>query len=158
MGFYVTELYGGDSLFSFGDGLGFENFSRADSSGGATSITKIKELTTLYSLKMPTDTLSKITRIRKSIYLTKANEGESTFDNPNGAGLPTAVVVRDSFGRTAYDMVNDRFSKVHWLAEGDYTSVANAIYADQPNYVIYIVSERNLLKVMLNNKDINLCK
>lgn len=158
MGFYVTELYGGDSLFSFGDGLGFENFSRADSSGGATSITKIKELTTLYSLKMPTDTLSQITRNRKSIYLTKANEGESPFDNPNGAGLPTAVVVRDSFGRTAYDMVNDRFSKVHWLAEGDYTSVANAIYADQPNYVIYIVSERNLLKVMLNNKDINLCK
>lgn len=156
MGFYTDELYGGDALFSFGDYTGFENYSQAGVNGGATKITGIKELTTLYTLKMPTDTLSKITRNKKSIYLTKDNEGAKTETNPNGTGLPSAVVVRDSFGRTAYDMINDRFSKVDWLAEGDYESVVSQVYAKRPNYVIYIVSERNLLKVMLNNKDIAL--
>lgn len=156
MGFYTAELYGGDALFSFGDYTGFENYSQATANGGATKITNIKELTTLYTLKMPTDTLSKITRNKKSIYLTKDNEGAADFTNPNGTGLPSAVVVRDSFGRTAYDMVNDRFCKVNWLAEGDYESVVNSIYNERPQYVVYIVSERNLLKVMLNNKDISL--
>ncbi len=156
MGFYTTELYAGDALFSFNDNKGFENFSQAAATNGETKVTGIKELTTLYNFKMPTDTLSKITRGKKSIYLTKYNEEAKTETNPNGSELPTAVIVRDSFGRTAYDMVNDRFSKVHWLAEGDYTSVAAEIAKNRPNYVIYIVSERNLIKVMLNNKDIAL--
>ena len=151
MGFYTTELYGGDALFSFGNLDGFENQSGAAYNNGATNNTKINELTTLYSKKMPTDTLSGITRNKKSAYLTKANEGSQNFTNPNGSGLPSAVIVRDSFGRTAYDMVNDRFSKVTWLAEGDYTSTVEAINQNKPNYVIYIVSERNLLKVMFNS-------
>lgn len=156
MGFYTTELYAGDALFSFDDNRGFENYSQAAYTNGQTKLTGIKELTTLYNLKMPTDTLSKITRGKRSVYLTKDNEGAKTEINPNGAGLPSAVIVRDSFGRTAYDMINDRFSKVSWLAEGDYVNVKSEIYNNSPNYVIYIVSERNLLKVMLNNKDITL--
>lgn len=156
MGFYTAELYAGDALFSFDDNRGFENYSYAASTGGETKITGIKELTTLYNLKMPTDTISKITRGKKSVYLTKDNEDAKIETNSSGANLPSAVIVRDSFGRTAYDMINDRFSKVAWLAEGDYESVHNVIYANQPNYVIYIVSERNLLKVMLNNKDVSL--
>lgn len=156
MGFYTAELYGGDALFSFDDNRGFENFSQAAATNGETKITGIKELTTLYNFKMPTDTLSKITRGKKSVYLTKDNEGSKIEINPNGSELPTAVIVRDSFGRTAYDMINDRFSKVSWLGEGDYTSVIGQIYENNPDYVIYIVSERNLIKVMLNNKDISL--
>lgn len=156
MGFYATELYGGDSLFSFDDYKGFENFSEVSRNKGKTVITEINEYTTLYNLKMPTDTLSKITRNKTSIYLTKDNEAAYDFTNSNGAGLPSAVIVRDSFGRTAFDMVNDRFSKVTWLAEGDYTTVLDKIETSRPNYVIYIVSERNLVKVMLNNKDIPL--
>ena len=151
MGFYVTELYGGDALFSFNDGAGFENFSQANTTNGKTKITSINELTTLYSLKMPTNTLSEITRGKKSIYLTKDNAAAKTETNSNVAGLPTAVIARDSFGRTAYDMINDRFSKVTWLDENDYGSTVSAIYENHPNYVIYIVSERDLLKVMMNN-------
>ena len=132
------------------------NYSQAAATNGATSITGINELTTLYKLKMPTDTLSKITRGKKSVYLTKDNQYAKTETNSAGTGLPSAIVVRDSFGRTAYDMVNDRFSKVRWLDEGDYTSVINEISSTKPNYVIYIVSERNLHKVMFNNKDIQL--
>lgn len=150
MGFYTTELYGGDALFSFGDYNGFENYSQAASTSGKTSVTGIKELTTMYNLKMPTDTLTTITRGKKSIYLTKDNASYYEFTNKNGSGLPSAVIVRDSFGRTAFDMVNDRFSSVTWLAENDYSNAISAIKENKPNYVIYIVSERNLLKVMMN--------
>ncbi len=150
MGFYTTELYGGDALFSFGDYNGFENYSQAASTNGKTSVTGIMELTTMYNLKMPTDTLTTITRGKKSIYLTKDNAAYYEFTNKNGSGLPSAVIVRDSFGRTAFDMINDRFSSVTWLAENDYASAIGAINEKKPNYVIYIVSERNLLKVMMN--------
>ena len=152
MGFYTTELYGGDSLFSFGENSGFESYVLANTTNGKTTVTQIKEFTTLYNLKMPTDTLSVITRGKKSIYLTKDNQASKTETNPNGSGLPSAVIVRDSFGRTAYDMINDRFSKVVWRAENDYSSIENVIYENSPNYVIYIISERNLHKVM-NNAD-----
>lgn len=155
MGFYTTELYGGDSLFSFGENSGFESYVLANTTNGKTKVTEIKELTTLYNLKMPTDTLSVITRGKKSIYLTKDNQASKTEINSNGSGLPSAVVVRDSFGRTAYDMINDRFSKVAWRAENDYSSIESFIYENQPNYVIYIISERNLHKVM-NNADSHL--
>lgn len=155
MGFYTVELFGGDALFSFGDNGGFENYSKADSNGGITIMTGIKELSTLYKFKMPTDTLSQITRGNKSSYLTWDNTNERVFTNPNGQGLPNAIIVRDSFARTAFDMVNDRFANVNWLAEGDYMSVANKINSNT-DYVIYIVSERNLLKVMHNNKDASL--
>ena len=156
MGFYTTELYGGDALFSFGDYKGFENYSDAAPTNGQTSVTGIMELTTLYNLKMPTDTLTTITRGKKSIYLTKDNADKYEFTNKNGSGLPTAVITRDSFGRTAFDMVNDRFSKVTWLAENDFSSTVSAIEENKPNYVIYIVSERNLYKVMMNNSNMSL--
>ena len=156
MQFYTAELYGGDALFSFDDNNGFENLSDASKNGGATVNTKINELTTLYSRAMPTSTLNQITRGKKSLYLTKDNEGAYSFTNSNGAGLPSAVIVRDSFGRTAFDMVNDRFSNVWWLSEGDYTSVIGETASRSPNYVIYIVSERNLIKVMLGDKDVSL--
>lgn len=156
MGFYATELYGGDALFSFDNYNGFENYSEVAKNKGKPVLTEIYEYTTLYNLKMPTDTLSKITRNKTSVYLTKDNEAAYSFTNSNGADLPSAVIVRDSFGRTAFDMVNDRFGAVNWLAEGDYTTVLDAIETSSPDYVIYIVSERNLVKVMLNNKDIPL--
>lgn len=157
MGFYTTELYGGDSLFSFGDGNGFENYSQAKATNGLTAITGINELTVLYSRKMPTDTLIQITRGKRSIYLTEDNANAQTVSNSNGADLPTAVVVRDSFGRTAYDMINDRFSQVCWLDENDYTTMNQTVLKERPDYLIYIVSERNLLKVMLNNQGVSLC-
>lgn len=156
MGFYTTELYAGDSLFSFGDYNGFENYSDAASTNGKTSVTGIMELTTMYNLKMPTDTLTTITRGKKSIYLTKDNASAYDFTNKNGSGLPSAVIVRDSFGRTAFDMVNDRFSKVTWLAENDFSNTVSAIKENKPNYVIYIVSERNLYKVMMNDTNMPL--
>ncbi|MCI8589309.1 MAG: hypothetical protein HFE77_01125 [Clostridiales bacterium] len=156
MGFYTKELWGGDALFSFGDNSGFENPSRTGVSG-QTAITKISELTTLYTRTMPTATIQSVYRGNKSVYVNgDFNSGRATVSNPNGAGLPSALILRDSFSVPAYDMVNDRFSTVYWQPSHDYTFPTDAILSARPDYVIYIVAEQNLLKVMLENANINL--
>ncbi|MCI8331303.1 MAG: hypothetical protein HFE78_00530 [Clostridiales bacterium] len=156
MGFYTKELWGGDSLFSFGDNGGFENFSRTGRTG-QTAVTKISELTTLYTRSMPTATIESVYRGNKSVYVNgDSNSGRAVVSNPNGAGLPSALILRDSFSVPAYDMINDRFSTVYWQPSHDYTFPSEAIWDLRPDYVIYIVSEQNLLKVMLENPNINL--
>lgn len=155
MGFYTTTLWGGDALFSFGDNGGFENYSETGRSG-ETKKTRISELTTLYTLEMPTTTLEGVYRGYKSTYVGGDNSGKATIKNPNGEGLPTALIVRDSFSCPAYDMVNDRFSTVWWQSSHSYGLPAKEVERNKPDYVIYIVSERNLLKVMLNNSNVQL--
>jgi len=156
MGFYTKELWGGDSLFSFGDTGGFENFSRTGRTG-QTAITKISELTTLYTRTMPTNTIESVYRGNKSVYVDGAsNSGRQVVKNPNGTGLPTALILRDSFGCTAFDMINDRFSTVYWQPSHDYSFSADMVWEAYTDYVIYIVSEQNLLKVMMENPNINL--
>ncbi|MCI8331302.1 MAG: hypothetical protein HFE78_00525 [Clostridiales bacterium] len=156
MGFYTETLWGGDALFSFGDNGGFENYSKTGSAGKPER-TKISELTTLYSLKMPTDTLSSVYRGGKSIYVNGTNSSAATIKNQAASDLPTAVICRDSFGCTAYDMVNDRFSTVYWQNSHSYKLDKETLRKANPDYVIYIVSERNLLKVMLENANISIC-
>lgn len=152
MGFYTAELCGGDALFSFGDNGGFENIS-ATGATGRTPVTGIMELTTLYRKKMPTSTLSTIYHRDSATYIGQGNSGQATFVHPAGANLPTALVLRDSFGCTAYDMINDRFSTVWWQDSHRYPFPARAVEENKPDYVIYLVSERNLIKVMLENSD-----
>lgn len=147
MQFYVTEMYGGDALFNLPGELGFETTWRT----GIATKTQIKELTTLYSLKMPTATLDKIYNDNVGLYLTEHNSAAATVNNPVGEGLPTAVIMRDSFGKVAYDMINDRFKTVYWEEFNNYNLPYNDIVNGKPDYVIYLYSERNLLKLMLNN-------
>ncbi|MCI8589310.1 MAG: hypothetical protein HFE77_01130 [Clostridiales bacterium] len=156
MGFYTETLWGGDALFSFGDNGGFENYSKTGSAGKPER-TKISELTTLYSLKMPTNTLTSVYRGGKSIYVNGTNSSAAIIKNQAGENLPTAVICRDSFGCTAYDMVNDRFASVHWQNSHSYRLEKETLKRANPDYVIYIVSERNLLKVMLENANISIC-
>ena len=155
MGFYTKELWGGDSLFSFGDHGGFENISTTGGTG-LTAVTKISELTTLYSRQMPTSTISSVYRGNKSVYVGGNNSGAATVRNPNGSGLPSALILRDSFACTAYDMVNDRFSTVYWQNSHTYNFPADAVQSAKPDYVIYLISERNLLKVMLENPNVSI--
>ena len=154
MGFYTKELWGGDSLFSFSKG-----FEIYDNTGhtGETAVTKISELTTIYSREMPTSTIHAAYRGDMSTYLDDGlTSAPTVFTNPNGEGLPTALVIRDSFSCTAYDMVNDRFAEVNWQPAFTYDFPAEDIERDKPDYLIYLVSERNLLKVMLENDNISL--
>ena len=156
MGFYTKYMWGGDALFSFGDYGGFENYSQTGRTG-ETAKTKISELTTMYTLEMPTDTIDSVYRGGVSTYVNgDDNSGRATVVNPNGDGLPTAVIIRDSFSCPAYDMVNDRFSTVWWQASHNYGMPEDVVSMTKPDYVIYIVSERNLLKVMLENANVQL--
>ena len=149
MGFYTAELCGGDALFNFPKNIGFEN----NYTTGLTPITGIRELTTLYKLRMPTTTLPKIYHSNTGLYLTEHNANAAVVNNNRGNGLPTAVIMRDSFGKVCYDMVNDRFAKVHWGQFNNYNIPYDSIANANPDYVIYLYSERNLLKLMLGNSN-----
>ena len=155
MGFYTAELYGGDALFNFPENTGFENYV----GDGRTRATGIKELTTLYSLNMHTSTLGRVYNGNSALYLTMDNEDPEVIINPYGSGLPKAVIMRDSFSKIAYDIINDRFSEVRWGNFNNYDIPYEDIYmgaSGNPDYVIYMYSERNLLKVMLGDKYANI--
>ena len=149
MSFYTSELCGGDALFNFPKNIGFENNYKT----GLTPITGIRELTTLYKLRMPTATLPKIYNSNTGLYLTEDNANAAVVNNYSGNGLPMAVIMRDSFGKVCYDMVNDRFATVYWGQFNNYNIPYDSIANANPDYVIYLYSERNLLKIMLGNSN-----
>ncbi len=144
MGFYTAELCAGDALFNFPAGIGFES----DPHLGRTSKTGIKELTNLYTLNV--STLNSIYNNKIGLYLTGDNAAAKTEYNKNAQGLPNAVIMRDSFGKVAYDMLSDRFATACW-GEFDNYNLPVGWKDTNPDYVIHLYSERNLLKIMLGN-------
>ncbi|MBQ3058197.1 MAG: hypothetical protein IJD00_04525 [Clostridia bacterium] len=146
MGFYTTEMYGGDAVFNFPYGIGFDS----DTASGITSKTKIKELTTLYNLKTSSNTLSSVYHNNSGLYLTNDNAAAKTVYNNAAVGLPNAVIMRDSFGKVAFDMVSDRFATACW-GEFDNYNFPKDWENTNPDYVIHLYSERNLFKIMLAN-------
>ncbi len=152
MGFYTAEMHAGDAVFNFPHRIGFENYY----GDGTTNTTKLKELTTLYRRSMPTNTLKQVYNNYNGLYLTNDNAAAATVNNPSGSGLPTALIMRDSFGKVAYDMLNDRFKTVYWGEFDNYNLPTDIISTKKPDYVIYLYSERNLLKIMLNNSAANI--
>lgn len=144
MGFYTAELCGGDALFNFPAGIGFES----DPQFGRTSKTGIKELTNLYTLNVKT--LNSIYNNNTGLYLTNGNAAANIEYNQNPQGLPNAVIMRDSFGKVAYDMLSDRFATTCW-GEFDNYNLPYGWESTNPDYVIHLYSERNLLKIMLGN-------
>ena len=149
MGFYTQEMYGGDALFSFPNGMGFDKIQRGSGWNGATTTTRLKELAPLYSISFGTNTTYSIFRKNQSVYINQGNSDEQTVRG-GGSGLPTAMVMRDSFGCTIFDMLSDRFSTVWWQDSGNYR-VSGTLEEERPDYLIYVVSERNLTKVMTGN-------
>lgn len=146
MGFYTTELYAGDALFNFPSGIGFDS----NTSTGITSKTGMRELTNLYTLN--TSTLSAVYHNNTGLYLTNANAGAKTVYNKAPTGLPNAVIMRDSFGKVAFDMVSDRFATACW-GEFDNYNFPSGWENTNPDYVIHLYSERNLFKIMLANSN-----
>ncbi|MBQ1186614.1 MAG: hypothetical protein IIX54_02875 [Clostridia bacterium] len=152
MGFYTTEMYGGDGLFSFAEEVGFEVYY----SDKITRKTKIMELTTRYKLKMPTNTLDSVYKSNMCLSLTDDNAKSDKVVNPKGTDLPSALIMRDSFGKVSYDMMNDRFSTVYWGEFNNYKMPLDLVDTDHVDYVIYLYSERNLLKIMMNDAGANI--
>ncbi len=157
MEFYTVELCGGDAFFTYTD-RGILETKRGN---GITSVTKIKELTTLFKKAMPTNTINTSFKggVGVDIFNTPVVDKEQTINNPNGSNLPTAMIVRDSFGVTPFDIINDRFSKVWWSSNGDIAykdKFFTKLNENKPDYVIYIISERNLAKILGNNVGLSL--
>lgn len=149
MGFYLHEMDAGDALYGYPDGMGFESTPK-------TYNTKLKELTNLYSLKMPTNTLEGVYNGFSSLYLGHNNSYATKVVNTNGEGLPSAVIMRDSFSKVSFDMINDRFSRVAWCEFNDYDIPYQDVYEFRPDYLIYFFSERNLLKIMVGDHNASL--
>lgn len=147
MGFYTEEFYAGDNMFNL----------RLDPTKNnptfKTTTTGMKELSTLYSFGTFENTLRGAYHNlgSPSLYLSEANSKARMTQNPQGAGLPNAVIMRDSFSKVAFDMVSDRFNKVYWQTFDDYTIPVNDLAIADADYLIYMYSERNLLKLMFNN-------
>lgn len=58
--------------------------------------------------------------------------------------LPRAYVMRDSFGTPIYSLISDAFSSVHWKAMWSYDFDKKDITSFKPDYVIYVITERNI--------------
>lgn len=71
----------------------------------------------------------------------------TTFSNIQGE-LPAAYIMRDSFGGPFYAFLTDRFSSAYWRGWQTYDFNLNEISQMNPDYVIYIITERNIKNVM----------
>ena len=75
---------------------------------------------------------------------------EHTTETNQSGDFPSAYILRDSYAGPMYSFLTDRFSSAYWNWLESYYFDAEAIAAANPDYVIYIITERNLRNVLLN--------
>ncbi len=147
MDFYTREFFAGDNLFNLGLDSSTNNLTFK------TNTSQMRELTTLYNFSIFSDTLRATYHNYSALYLSESATPAKVTVNPKGNGLPTAVIMRDSFSKVAFDIVSDRFNKIYWQECNTYNLPLEDLERADPDYLICFYSERNLLKIMLNNKD-----
>jgi hypothetical protein len=76
------------------------------------------------------------------------NKNETTTSNLTDLELPSAYIMRDSFCGPIFNFLTDRFSKITWQAMWDYSFNINRIAKAEPDYLIYIINERNIKNIM----------
>lgn len=64
------------------------------------------------------------------------------------ADLPTAMVIRDSFGTNIYPYLNNAFSEVYYQSMWDYKFNKKYIEQTNPDYYIVLVAERNISNLL----------
>lgn len=152
MNFYTIELNAGDAIFNLKDTKN-DKYLESDRGSGVTTNTDMREFTNLYYNN--TKTLENIYHGATGLYLSEYNAASKIVENIMPDGLPNAVIMRDSFGKVAYDMISDRFATAYWGQFDNYNLPDN--WKDtKPNYVIHLYSERNLLKLMLSDSSYSL--
>ncbi|MHB1152232.1 MAG: alginate O-acetyltransferase AlgX-related protein [Eubacteriales bacterium] len=62
--------------------------------------------------------------------------------------LPRAYILRDSFGSPIYALVSDAFESTSWRSMWNYDFNKKDISAFDPDYLIYIITERNIGSVI----------
>ena len=140
-----------EALSSFGENvspLSLNSFTHTEKSvpgGDLSSFAGLDDLTENVRFMSPTVRLhavgiaEKPDEIDRSVY---AGALESAVNDP---GLPTAVMIRDSYSANIFPWICEHFSYLYaqpmWKYEPDLKKIAEL----SPDYVIYVVCERNLV-------------
>jgi hypothetical protein len=74
----------------------------------------------------------------------------TTNTNLPGLNLPSAYILRDSFEGPLHAFYTDRFSTATFAGMWDYNFNVGEIVRLNPDYVLYVISERNIKNVMFN--------
>ena len=80
----------------------------------------------------------------------KVSMSQTTNTNLKGLKLPKAYFFRDSFEGTLHDFITDRFDTATFNGMWDYNFNINKVTAANPDYIIYVISERNIKNVLYN--------
>ena len=75
------------------------------------------------------------------------SKARTTKTNLSG-NFPKAYIFRDSFGGSIYAYLTDRFSEITWQAYWNYKYDINAIAKANPDYIIYLITERNIKSII----------
>jgi hypothetical protein len=62
--------------------------------------------------------------------------------------LPSCIVYRDSYSAGIYDLIPERMNRTHYIGMWNYTWNNTYINTENPDYVIYILSEWNINEVV----------
>ena len=74
----------------------------------------------------------------------------TTQTNLTGLNLPNAYFFRDSFEGPLHAFYTDRFANATFKGMWDYNFNLNQVVNTNPDYIIYIISERNIKNVLYN--------
>ena len=80
---------------------------------------------------------------KRLTYNTQTVQNENNI-NTGRSDLPSAIVMRDSYSTQIFDILAERFNKTWFHAMWDYTYSINEIQSRKPDYVIYVLVERNI--------------
>jgi len=117
------------------------------SNGYNESNTPMKEHNVLRVPKF--DMPSSISSIERYVGGKRLTYNTMTVQNPNNiktdrSELPSALIMRDSYSTQLFDIVAERFDTTWYKAMWDYSFMNREIQQKQPDYIIYILVERNL--------------
>jgi hypothetical protein len=88
------------------------------------------------------------TRGNSYIIHNNVNFEHTTRSNLTGLELPSIYMMRDSFEGPLHAFYTDRFSSAHFVGMWNYHFDLNAIVRANPDYVIYMIGERNIKNVL----------
>lgn len=85
---------------------------------------------------------------RTELYHDNTTREQTIRNNREGLELPKVMIIRDSFGTPAFGIFSDAFSETYWRAMWDYEFPKNQISSLKPDYIVYMVAERNIKSIV----------
>ncbi len=136
---WVEDEYLGGDMASYLEYFGSHGYN--------TSNTPMKEYNVLRvpNFDMPSS-ISSIERYvggKRLTYNTATVQNAKSIDTKRSE-LPSAIIMRDSYSTQLFDIVAERFDKTWYKSMWDFSFINNEMKQKQPDYIIYIVVERNI--------------